>query len=385
MFRNIFLLLFILSISIYSQTSLKFGGYVKLDMMQSKFHNGTVAVGSPLRDFHFPAAIPVGGSSDVFSALDYHAKESRFNIGTSTKIENHTLTSFVEMDFLLSGQGDERISNSYNPRLRHFYFTFDGWLFGQTWTTFQILDIPEDLDFAGAADGIIFNRQPMIRWTTGNWQFAIENSETTLEQNDGSGRLTSGNAFFPDLVARYNFKGAWGNLSVAGLLRQLNHEYDDEGTTKKESTFGFGGTFGGKIKVGEMDDLRFQFNGGSGLGRYAALNFANGAAIKRDNSLEGINSFLGFVGYRHFWNSKLRSNLNISAISVSNNIEIVGDAVNKIAWSASINIIYSPIEPVNFGLELMRGNRELENGVKGKFDRLQFSAQYNFGFSTIVD
>ena len=368
-----------------AQTTFTFGGYVKLDMMQSKFHNGTVPVGAALRDFHFPAAIPVGGSSDVFSTIDYHAKESRFNLGTDTKIDKHKLTSFVEMDFLLAVQGDERVSNSFNPRLRHFYFTFDQWLFGQTWTTFQILYLPEDLDFTGAADGIIFNRQPMIRYTAGNWQFAVENAETTLDPYEGGSRIVSGSAFFPDLVARYNFGRRWGNVSVAGLLRQLNYEYEEDDVTEKNSTIGYGLTVGGKIKVARKDDIIFQLSAGSGLGRYAALNFANGAAIKEDNTLNATMSYLGFVGYRHFWNKQLRSNINISGITVDNDAEKSGDGVNKLAWSMSVNLLYSPIKPLTFGVELMRAGRELENGVTGKFDRLQFSAKYNFNFTGTVD
>jgi hypothetical protein len=368
-----------------SQTTFNFGGYVKLDMMESKFHNGSVPVGSALRDFHFPAAIPVGGSSDVFSTIDYHAKESRFNLGTDSKIGEHKLTSFVEMDFLLAGQGDERVSNSFNPRLRHFYFTFDQWLFGQTWTTFQVLYLPEDLDFAGAADGIIFNRQPMVRYTTGNWQFAVENAETTLDPYEGGARDVSGSAFFPDLVARYNFGRRWGNVSVAGLLRQLNHEYEEDDVTKKNSTMGYGLTVGGKIKVAKKDEIIFQLSGGSGLGRYAALNFSNGAAIKEDNTLRATVSYLGFIGFRHFWNKQLRSNVNISGITVNNDPAIAGDEVNKLAWSMSVNLLYSPLKALTFGVELMRAGRELENGVAGKFDRLQFSAKYNFNFSGSID
>jgi len=390
--KNLFYQFFLISASLlvfsslsFPQTTFNFGGYVKLDMMQSKFHNGSVPVGAALRDFHFPAAIPVGGSSDVFSTIDYHAKESRFNLGTDSKIGDHKLTSFVEMDFLLAGQGDERVSNSFNPRLRHFYFTFDQWLFGQTWTTFQILYLPEDLDFAGAADGIIFNRQPMIRYTTGNWQFAVENAETTLDPYEGGPRDVSGSAFFPDLVARYNFGQRWGNVSVAGLLRQLNHEYEEDDVTKKNSTMGYGLTVGGKIKVAKKDEIIFQLSGGSGLGRYAALNFANGAAIKEDNTLRATMSYLGFVGFRHFWNKQLRSNVNISGITVNNDAEISGPGVNKLAWSMSINLLYSPIKPLTFGIELMRAGRELENGVAGKFDRLQFSAKYNFNFSGMVN
>ena len=108
-------LLLFSTMNIFAQTTFKFGGYVKLDMMQSKFYNGEVPVGSALRDFHFPAAIPVGGQNDILSTIDYHAKESRFNFGIETKVGDHLVTSFVEMGFLLAGQGDERVSNSFNP------------------------------------------------------------------------------------------------------------------------------------------------------------------------------------------------------------------------------------------------------------------------------
>jgi hypothetical protein len=379
------LLIFAVIDTATSQTTFKFGGYVKLDLSQSKYYNGKVPLGDPLRDFHFPGGIPVGGDSEVFSTIHYHAKESRFYLGTESVIGDHKLNSFVEMDFLLAGQGDEKVSNSWNPRMRHFYFTYADWLFGQTWTTFQILDIPEDLDFAGVADGTIFIRQPMIRFSTGGCQFAIENAQTTLTENNSSESLDSESAFFPDMVARYNFYGNWGNLSIAGLVRQLNYEFTDTiNVVSKESTPGFGITFGGKILVGQKDDLRFQVSGGKGLGRYAAVNFTNGAAIKDDNTLEAIPSLLGFAGYRHVWSDQWRSNVNISGIIVNNNTNIVSSNVNKKAWSISANILYSPLAPLTFGVELMRAFRVLENGDSGKFDRLQISAKYDFDFVTTI-
>ena len=121
------------------------------------------------------------------------------------------------------------------------------------------------------------------------------------------------------------------------------------------------------------------------MGRYASLNFANSAAVKSDNTLDPIGSYLGFIGYRHIWNNVLRSNLNVSGILVENDAVIVGGEVNEIAWSASVNLLYSPVKMLTFGLEFMRGNRELENGVKGKFDRLQFSAKYSFNFASKID
>jgi hypothetical protein len=84
-------------------------------------------------------------------------------------------------------------------------------------------------------------------------------------------------------------------------------------------------------------------------------------------------------------NNPLRFTINISGITVNNGAEISGDGVNKLAWSMSVNLLYSPVKPLTFGVELMRAGRELENVIAGKFDRLQFSAKYNFNFSGTID
>ena len=75
------------------ETTFTFGGYVKFDAIASDFDNGTVDNTSVLRDIHFPGAIPVGGSNETFGTLDYHAKESRFNLGTRTTLENGKTTA----------------------------------------------------------------------------------------------------------------------------------------------------------------------------------------------------------------------------------------------------------------------------------------------------
>ena len=102
-------------------TTFKFGGYIKADFLNSWYNNGDVGDTSPLRDIHFPAQIPVGPKDQNFN-LDYHVKESRFNFDVKTKLLGEEIHGFVEVDFLLSAQGNERVSNSFAPRLRHFYF-----------------------------------------------------------------------------------------------------------------------------------------------------------------------------------------------------------------------------------------------------------------------
>ena len=178
-----------------------------------------------------------------------------------------------------------------------------------------------------------------------------------------------------------NLGGAPPNTDIGPAIGGVNHEYDDDGTVRKESTPGYGGTVGGKLLVGQRDDLRFQVSGGMGLGRYAALNFVNGAQIRDDEGLEAIPSVLGFVSYRHLWSERWRSSANVSAFRADHDTSIVSDGVTRSAWSASANLIYSPVPGMSVGLEFMRAERAVEDGRDGAMDRIQFSARYDFRFS----
>ncbi len=361
-----------------AETTFTFGGYVKLDAIATDYKDGDPAVGNPIRDFHLPSLVPVGGES-LGADLDFHAKESRFNLGTTTTTESgKKLKMFVEMDFLLGDQGNERVSNSYNPRLRHFFFTYDKWLFGQTWSTFMIIVLPDDLDFVGAADASTFMRQPMIRYTRGPWQFAIENPESTISPYGGGSRIVSDDGLVPDLVGRYNFKGDWGSFSVAAIVRQLGYE---DGAGIDDTATGFGVSVGGKFKVGQSDDIRVQATYGGGLGRYIGLNFSNGAVLDANGQLQAIDSMGAFLAYLHHWNGQWRSSFNVSYIGIDNDTSLTGTGANEGASSYSANILYSPAPKVMVGLEYMHATRDLESGVDGAMDRIQFSAKYAFSFS----
>ena len=100
------------------------------------------------------------------------------------------------------------------------------------------------------------------------------------------------------------------------------------------------------------------------------------------DKVDSTPSYLGFVGYRHFWNERLRSNVNVSAIFVNNNEVLAGNSVNKSAYSVSGNLLYSPLPPLTFGVELMQGYRQIESGADGRFVRLQLAGKYDFRFTT---
>lgn len=359
-----------------SDTDISYGGYVKLDAMWSDYSSGVPAGGSIGRDFYVPGTTPVGADVDSDPVFDMHARQSRFNFGTATKLDNgKSINTKIEIDFLASAPGgNERVTNSYAPRIRQAYVTYDGWLFGQAWSNFQNVGaLPETLDFVGPAEGTVFARQAQARYSTGNWSFSIENPETTVTTAT-SGRVVTDDASLPDFTARYAHKADWGEFVVTGLARQLT--YKQGGVDADETSFGISAS--GKVNFGQ-NNLKFMLTQGQGLGRYVGLNVANGAVLNGDQ-LDAIDSTSGFIAYQQHWNSQWRSTFLYSFFSADNNqdlLAITGDPTES-SQSYSANILYSPVKKLTFGVELKHAQRDVESGADGDMDRLQFSAKYAF-------
>ena len=354
--------------------SYKFGGFVKTDVIYSDYSSGSYSGAG--RDFYIPGTIPVGDGNGE-SYLDFHAKESRINFRSTHLLDNGAkIGTFLEMDFQLPAGGNERVSNSFAPRLRHAFVTYNKWLVGQTWMTFfNVGALPENLDFVGPAESTIFGRQPMIRYTNGAWQLAAENPETTVTPYGGSGRIVADDNQLPDLVLRYNLKGDWGSFTAAGMLRELAY---DNNAGIDDKTTGWGISLSGKFVFGNKDDFRWMASTGGGLGRYMGLNTANGAVLDADGNLHAIDSSGIFGSYRHLWSDKWRSNLTLGYLSVDNDTDLTGMGVTKTASSMHVNLIYSPQPKLDFGMELLLADREIESGADGDMTRLQFSAKYAY-------
>ncbi|TRY32194.1 porin [Aliiglaciecola sp. M165] len=346
--------------------------------MFSSYSDGTLPSGSIGRDFYIPSLTPVSGN-DEDTQFDAHIRQTRFRFTTNTDLDNgEKVTGVLEFDFHATPNGNERISNSFEPRIRHAFIKYQNWLIGQTWSTFQdVKALPETLDFIGATDGTIFDRQAMVRYTSGNLEFALENPETTVTPFGGGGRIVTDDNSVPDLVARYTFKGDWGHVAVAGLLRQLAYVNKQGGADIDSTETSAGISLTAKFNLGQ-DDLRLMANFGSGLGRYLALNAVNGAVLNENNELEAIDSYGVSVAYRRVWSEKWRSNFTYSMFSADNDVALTGTSATKETYSARANILYSPSKELTFGAEYAFAKRELENGADGDMNRLQFSAKYAF-------
>ena len=302
-------------IKLSENDKITFGGYVKVD---ARYVDGDVGY----RDFWIGTGTPLEEDASQFRIF---ANETRFN----TKYVHGDVTGFIEMDFW-GGGGNQIVSNSAHPRIRHAFVKYKGLTVGQTWSTFMNTSaIPESADFAGATTGLVFIRQGQVRYDMGNFQVSIENPESW------GGDTANDNV--PDVVARYNFKGDWGSASVSALARQLN-------TNLGETESAFGVSIGGRIKTVGKDDLRFQFHKGE-LGRYVGV-----AAVPDliGEEVEDLTSIL--VAYRHFWNETTRSTVLYGKVE--------GDVSNNERSQWGVNIFKDLTKNLSVGFEV--GNFEME-------------------------
>lgn len=359
-------------------TNFKIGGYIKLDAMSSEYSDGDPTGGVIFgRDFYLPSGVPVGNQPDEGRDTDFHARSSRINFQTTTDVNGEKVVGFVEIDFMTGLEGDARTTNSYQPRLRHAYFIYGKWLFGQTWSTFQnVAALPEVLDFIGPTEGTVFVRQAQVRYTHGPWQFALENPESTVTPNGGGDRITTDDHVMPDVVARYTFKSEAGAFDVAALVRSLS--YENVPAEIDDTVYGYGLSVSGKLNIGARDDLRFMVTHGSGLGRYVGLNVINGAVLDQNNDLELIDLTSAMVSYRHLWTDQWRSTLSLGYLTADHDTALTGTSATKQAQSVHVNLLYSPVPKITMGAEYIAAERELENGDSGTLNRVQFSARYDF-------
>ena len=372
-------------------TTFKFGGFIKADFLATRTGDGQLADDATGRALYLPGQTPVhgAGGSGKASDVDYnaHAKFSRFNLGVDHVAENGDKAgAMVEMDFFGNSLGNQTATNTYGVTLRHAYMYWNNWLAGQTWSNFMdAASIPEAVDFVGPTDGVVFVRQAQVRYTNGGFSVALENPETTTltgTYNPGTGKwnvpsvVNSDRGSLPDLTARYGWKGDWGTFGVAGLVRQL--KVDNQATGADATKVAGGVTLGGKWVMGDSDSLHYQLTGGEGISRYIGLGITADSgydAIRDEIDPTGV--VAAYVGWRHAFSPKLRTNLIYARSDYDNDASITGNLVTKSVQAIRGTVFYTPMPKVDIGAELMFGVRGIGTGQRGDIGRLQFTAKYS--------
>src|SRR5713226_10334927 len=127
----------------------------------------------------------------------------------------------------------------------------------------------------------------------------------------------------PDVAAALVYHQARGYIACRVVARDL---YDHGPSAvagqaaASASTFGWGAGLSGHFIRVAKDGIYFQANGGYGIGRYATdSGTAPGdSVISADGkTLKTVKIWNAFLGYQHWWNDRLRSNVEGSILQAS--------------------------------------------------------------------
>jgi hypothetical protein len=360
-------------------STLKLGGYIKADAI---YDIGTGAG----TDFATFAAIPLNSAAAAQRGNDFlmHARQSRFNLTSTTPTSIGDVKAFAEVDFF-GTRGTDLATNGHAPQLRQAYGQVGGLLAGQAWSNWVDMDaLPESLDYVGPA-GVTILRQVQVRYSDKladgfSYSVSAENPFSDITKN--AGNAVTPYEKMPDLTVALTSKGDWGHLTATAVLRDISMRDDVTGRSFNE--FGGGAALAGAINTIDKDNLKFRVAYGNGLGRYIfdSVNAAssNGAAYNSAAAggarMELETMFAAYAAYQHNWTDTLRSNLLGGYTHIENNVTLLGTGFNKEIYSGHVNLIWQPVKAYRVGAEYMHGFRKLDVGTHGQLDRAQVSFIY---------
>ncbi|WP_152426822.1 DcaP family trimeric outer membrane transporter [Paramagnetospirillum caucaseum] len=317
-----------------TSTAVKFGGAIRAEV----WDDVQSTQGGRTDD---ATAIPARGTAKANrnGALNGSISGSRFNFGTLSHTEIGDMKSFLEFD----------LGTDASPtfRLRHAYIANADWLAGQTWSTFMDMDSLPDLLSAGGSVGYSWLRRPQVRYSIQTGDRDKLDMAAEVPTSDYSAPSAINTA--PDLVLKYTAGQSWGHYALGGMVRYLR---SDTGTGDKADQIVWGFLGGVSIKTFGDDILTLQTVDGTGVG--GALNQGTGlSAAVVNRSFQTFDAFGGSLAYKHYWNPKLRSTLAVGYdqfANASRNIGTNGLGIRSLA-SVHGNIVYSPIAPMDVGIE----------------------------------
>ena len=253
------------------------------------------------------------------------ARQSRLSLLAQGQDDYAAFAAYYEMDFLGGGSGtsgNSQESNSYNPRIRNLYATYetkDGWhlLAGQSWSLITMdktgitprqENLPMVID-AQYVPGFTWTRNPQVRLvkdfgskvsvglsleapqtiiaaggltsaSTSNYTYQLLNhanyADVTGTTNNSNLPGTMSLDQYPDIVGKAAFDPGFGHYEVYGLARFFSDRTLVNGSHDNNTTFGWGAGFATLLPVvPKYLDFQGSFLAGQGIGRYGSAGFAD--------------------------------------------------------------------------------------------------------------
>ena len=294
------------------------------------------------------------------------AKTTRLGLDFNTNVGgDNKLGGKVEVDFA----GSTTDSNGA-LRIRHAYLTYNNWLFGQTTSNFLSNHAPEMIDFATNVGGGTAARIPQVRY--GFNLAPATKLFISAEEGDSSGKNIKYSV--PNLTAKLTQGFADGKGSVSARALVENYKSADDSDTA------WGLAAGVNYQV--MDPLKISADVSYVDGNSNYLYGSNSSyVVDGANGKIAQNEAFGVqVGGTYKFNEKLRSTLAYGALFADDGTDYatLNSTANEEVYQAWINFIYSPVKPLDLGVEYINGKRDTFAGESKKDNRVGLMAKYSF-------
>ncbi len=320
-----------------------------------------------------------GATKDKLRAT---AKTTRIGLDFSAPVgADNKVGGKIEADF-----ADSDSVKSEGFRIRHAYLTYNNWLFGQTTSNFLSSHAPEMIDFSTNIGGGT-QRLPQVRY---NFKLAPQTQLfVAAEEGDSKATKNVTAATVADSTVQYSlpaltakitqgYAGGKGNASGRAFVEQ--HKVQDGNDDKT----GWGLAAGTSFDVTSQLKLNGDVSYVEGNSNY--LYGANTAYVVGANGNIEQNKFTAVqVGATYKFNEKLRSTLAYGALfadddtAYAKTFKDAGNTTsNKEVQQAWLNVIYSPVKPIDLGVEYVNGKREAFTGKTFKDNRVGLMAKYSF-------
>ena len=299
------------------------------------------------------------------------AKVTRLGLDFNTNVGDNKVGGKVEVDFASLDN-----AKSENLRIRHAYLTLNNWLFGQTTSSFASVHAPEMIDFNTNIGGSGASaRVPQVRYSqklapaTQLFVSAEEGNSKATKDGDLSYRL-------PVLTAKVTqgFAEGKGLASARALVEHYKSEAANDDKT------GWGAALGANYQVAEP--LKVSADVAYMKGNSNHLYGSNSAYSVVGNSIEQNEAVAVQVGATYNFSPKLRSTLAYGALFADDGTDYARAAnnagANEKVQQAWINFIYSPVKPLDLGVEYINGKRDTFAGDSYKDNRVGLMAKYSF-------
>ncbi|SDY30735.1 DcaP family trimeric outer membrane transporter [Acinetobacter kyonggiensis] len=315
-------------------------------------------------DFNAVHKVNGAGATDpklVNDKLRATAKTTRIGLDFNTPVGDAKVGGKVEVDFA---------SSTENLRIRHAYLTYNDWLFGQTTSNFLSNHAPEMIDFNTNLGGGTA-RVPQVRY--GFKLAPATQLFVSAEEADSSG--TGIKYSLPNLTAKLTqgFAEGKGSISARALVENYKSTVADDNET------GWGVAAGVNYQVSAP--LKISADASHVVGNSNYLYGSNSAyVVNANNSIEQNEFNAVQVGATYKFSPNFRSTLAYGAIFADDDTDYatLNTAGNEKVQQAWVNFIYTPVAPIDLGVEYINGKRDTFAGQSFKDNRVGLMAKYSF-------